>query len=87
IDNGPGWLGLQLRDARTVLDLEPDFAAMRGLELGVIGAHDAAEAERIGATQELRAFCPELRVPVDPVTGSLNAGFAVWLVSEGVLPA
>ncbi|ROR91604.1 PhzF family phenazine biosynthesis protein [Nocardioides aurantiacus] len=87
IDNGPGWLGLQLRDARTVLDLAPDLAAMQGLELGVIGAHDAAEAARLGAAYEVRAFCPGLSVPEDPVTGSLNAGFAVWLVGEGVLPA
>ena len=87
IDNGPGWLGLQLRDARTVLALDPDFAAMTGLELGVIGAHDAAEADRIGADHEVRAFCPGFSVPEDPVTGSLNAGFAVWLVDEGVLPA
>ncbi|KQT89418.1 phenazine biosynthesis protein PhzF [Marmoricola sp. Leaf446] len=87
IDNGPGWLGLQLRDARTVLDLAPDFAAMQGLELGVIGAHDTAEAEHLRAAYEVRAFCPGLAVPEDPVTGSLNAGFAVWLVGEGVLPA
>ena len=87
IDNGPGWLGLQLRDASTVLGLEPDFVAMRGLELGVIGAHDPEQAQRIGAAHEVRAFCPGYSVPEDPVTGSLNAGFAVWLVGEGVLEA
>lgn len=86
IDNGPGWLGLQLRDAARVLALEPDFVAMRGLELGVIGEHEPGEAEQVGAAYEVRAFCPGFSVPEDPVTGSLNAGFAVWLVGEGVLP-
>jgi PhzF family phenazine biosynthesis protein len=87
VDNGPGWLGLQLADAGQVLALQPDFAAMRGLELGVIGAHEPDEAERIGAAYEVRAFCPGLSVPEDPVTGSLNAGLAVWLVHAGVLPS
>ena len=41
IDNGPGWMGALLPDAATVLALRPDFAAMHGLKLGVIGAHPA----------------------------------------------
>lgn len=85
IDNGPGWLGLRLRDAETVLAIEPDYVAMRGLELGVLGAH--ADAAAVGADVEVRAFCPGLLDAEDPVTGSLNAGFAVWLQREGVLPA
>lgn len=85
IDNGPGWLGLQLHDAATVLGLEPDLAAMRGLKLGVLGSHE--DPAGTGAEVEVRAFCPDFAVPEDPVTGSLNAGFAVWLVAEGVLPA
>ena len=44
IDNGPGWLGLQLVSADDVLGLRPDFVAMSGLEIGVIGAHDEASA-------------------------------------------
>jgi PhzF family phenazine biosynthesis protein len=86
IDNGPGWLGLQLVSADDVLGLRPDFAAMRGLEVGVMGAHDPGEAERIGADYEVRAFCPRYSVPEDPVTGSLNAGFALWLTREGHVP-
>lgn len=86
IDNGPGWLGLQLRSARDVLELRPDFGAMSGLELGVIGAHDADERAATGADYEVRAFCPGLAVPEDPVTGSLNAGLACWLIGEGHLP-
>ena len=86
IDNGPGWLGLQLESAAEVLDLEPDFARMRGLEIGVIGPHAEADRLELGADHEVRAFCPGLSVPEDPVTGSLNAGFAVWLIGEGHLP-
>ncbi len=86
IDNGPGWLGLQLVTAEDVLGLEPDFAMMRGLELGVLGAHDAQGRAACGADYEVRAFCPEYSVPEDPVTGSLNAGFALWLTGAGHLP-
>jgi len=83
IDNGPGWLGLRLRDAATVLAIDPDYVAMGDLMLGVIGAHDGA----VDADVEVRAFCPGLAVPEDPVTGSLNAGFALWLQADGTLPA
>jgi PhzF family phenazine biosynthesis protein len=86
IDNGPGWLGLQLVTAEAVLALEPDFTRMRGLELGVIGPHDEDTREAIGAHYEVRAFCPAYAVPEDPVTGSLNAGFALWLIPEGHVP-
>ncbi len=86
IDNGPGWLGFQLASADDVLGLRPDFAAMSGLEIGVIGAHDEARRAVLGADHEVRAFCPGFSIPEDPVTGSLNAGFALWLVRAGHLP-
>lgn len=86
IDNGPGWLGIQVSSAAEVLGLRPDFAAMQGLEVGVIGPHAEKERERVGADHEVRAFCPGLLVPEDPVTGSLNAGFALWLTRAGHLP-
>jgi PhzF family phenazine biosynthesis protein len=86
IDNGPGWLGIQLASAQEVLALRPDSVAMTGLELGVIGAYDDHEREVVGADYEVRAFCPTYSVPEDPVTGSLNAGFALWLTRAGHLP-
>ena len=58
IDNGPGWLGLQLVSADDVLGLRPDFAAMSGLEIGVIGAHDEARRAELGADYEVRALLP-----------------------------
>ena len=86
IDNGPGWLGLQLVSADDVLGLRPDFVAMSGLEIGVIGAHDEDQRAELGADYEVRALCPGLSGPEDPVTGSLNAGFALWLTRAGHLP-
>ena len=82
IDNGPGWMGALLADADAVLALKPDFAAMMGLKLGVVGAHPPGSACQF----EVRAFVPTLGVPEDPVTGSLNAGLAQWLIGEGLAP-
>jgi PhzF family phenazine biosynthesis protein len=87
VDNGPGWIGLHLATAADVLGLRPDFTAMTGLELGVVGVHAESDRAALGVDVEVRAFCPGLAVPEDPVTGSLNAGLAQWLTREGHLPA
>jgi PhzF family phenazine biosynthesis protein len=79
-DNGPGWMAARLPDAASVLALQPDFVAMQGLKLGVIGAHP----EGADCQFEVRAFVPDLGVPEDPVTGSLNAGLALWLQGAGL---
>ena len=83
IDNGPGWMAGLLKDAAAVLALRPDFAAMRGLNLGVVGAYPSGRECQF----EVRAFVPGLGVPEDPVTGSLNAGLAQWLIAAGLAPA
>ena len=82
IDNGPGWMAALLPDAATVLAVKPDFAAMGGLKLGIVGAHPAGSECQF----EVRAFVPGLGVPEDPVTGSLNAGLAQWLIGAGLAP-
>lgn len=82
IDNGPGWLGVELSSAQAVLDLEPDMAEMGDFKVGVIGRHSADGP----ADVEVRAFVPSFSVPEDPVTGSLNAGLAMWLIGEDRLP-
>ncbi len=86
VDNGPGWLGLELDSAETVLSLRPDFTALP-VETGVIGPLDDKARAEHGADVEVRAFCPGLSIAEDPVTGSLNAGLAVWLTRAGRLPA
>lgn len=83
VDNGPGWVGLLLHRADAVLALQPDFAAMAGYQVGVIGPY----AHGGDAAFEVRAFCPDLAVPEDPVTGSLNAGLAQWLIGSGRAPS
>jgi PhzF family phenazine biosynthesis protein len=81
-DNGPGWVTVMLSSATTVLSLEPDYSAMRGLEVGVVGAY----AEGSECQWEVRAFIT-IGTPVayeDPVTGSLNAGIGQWLTGTGL---
>ena len=82
VDNGPGWCAVMLRSGERVRSLKPDFATMGDLKLGVVGAQ-AAGAD---TAFEVRAFVPALSVPEDPVTGSLNAGLAQWLVGAGLAP-
>ena len=83
VDNGPGWVAALLPDAAAVLALKPDFGAMGALKVGVIGPYpDGSECR-----YEVRAFVPGLSVPEDPVTGSLNAGLALWLIDAGLAPA
>ncbi len=81
IDNGPGWVGVLLRDADAVLAIQPDWAAFGDLKVGVVGPYAGGEL-----AAELRAFCPGYGMPEDPVTGSLNAGVGQWLAG-GRLPA
>ncbi|GAA4368380.1 PhzF family phenazine biosynthesis protein [Paeniglutamicibacter cryotolerans] len=124
--NGPTWAGLVLRDADLVLALEPDFATLAGLEVGVIGAYDSQgiasgtygpkgsaprapgtiaelqplnEEDTFRSTEhfrnvvsgapadfEVRAFIAGEGLPEDPATGSLNAGFGIWLTEAGLAP-
>jgi predicted PhzF superfamily epimerase YddE/YHI9 len=79
VDNGPGWCAVMLRSARQVLSLEADRAALDPLKLGVVGPHDAGH----DAAFEVRAFIGGGGYE-DPVTGSLNASLAQWLIGAGL---
>ena len=85
IDNGPGWVGALLDSRETVLALRPDFVALGDLNLGVIGPWDTVR-DGDEAQYEVRAFFASGGVNEDPVTGSLNAGFAQWLIGAGIAP-
>jgi PhzF family phenazine biosynthesis protein len=77
VDNGPGWVAVLLSDAQAVLDLRP---ATVELDVGVAGPHPAGH----DAQFEVRAFFPVDGVTrEDPVTGSLNASLAGWLLASG----
>ena len=88
LDNGPVWLGLLLDSADTVLGLTPDHARLKdlGQDVGVIHiAPDAGDnPARPGAV--VRAFAAPMGNPEDPVTGSLNASLAQWLIAECLAP-
>lgn len=85
VDNGPGWVAVRLGSRAEVLALVPDYAAMHDLKVGVVAAWPGTEADE-PAQFEVRAFVPGLGVPEDPVTGSLNAGLAQWLIGAGLAP-
>ena len=83
LDNGPRWLTLLLDDAAAVLALQPDHSALKHLpKVGVVAPH-AAGAE---CQFEVRAFAASAGINEDPVTGSLNAGIAQWLIGQGIAP-
>ena len=76
-DNGPPWIAVMLRSAAAVLALRPSFTE---LDLGVVGPHPLGSP----AAFEVRAFFPKDGALVeDPVTGSLNASLAEWLLGTG----
>lgn len=80
--NGPEWIGVQLDSAEQVLALRPDYAALEGLTVGVIGPYSRGA----DATFEVRTFIPGDAAAEDPVTGSFNAGAAQWLIGSGCAP-
>ncbi len=79
VDNGPGWAAFLLRDRKTLLQAKPDYAALKGMRIGVVApANDSATDFDF----EVRAF--SAGGFEDPVTGSLNAGIAQWLLRTGI---
>jgi PhzF family phenazine biosynthesis protein len=83
VDNGPGWCAVMLRSAAQVLGVRPDMVLLGDLKLGLVAPQPAGH----DAQFEVRAFVPAMGVPEDPVTGSLNAGLAQWLIGAGLAPA
>jgi PhzF family phenazine biosynthesis protein len=76
-DNGPGWVGVLLPSAEAVLALRP---GVTDLDVGVAGPYPAGAP----AGFEVRAFFPKQGATAeDPVTGSLNASLAQWLLGSG----
>ena len=84
IDNGPGWVGILLADADSVLAIEPDFSRYEGeegLNIGLVGPCPKGSE----CAFEVRAVYTDGngQMREDPVTGSLNASLAQWLVGSG----
>jgi PhzF family phenazine biosynthesis protein len=80
-DNGPGWMVVLLDSAAKVLALKVAAVHPGGMDLGVVGAYPAGGP----ADFELRAFFSDQYgvIREDPVTGSLNASAAQWLLRSG----
>jgi PhzF family phenazine biosynthesis protein len=82
--NGPPWRAVMLRSAEQVLSLKADSAVLSGWEVGVVGPQAAAHDTQF----EVRAFFTgNIGMAEDPVTGSLNAALAQWLIGDGLAPA
>jgi PhzF family phenazine biosynthesis protein len=81
VDNGPGWIAALFETAERVLEVQPSAL---DFDLGVAGFHSPGSEAAI----EVRAFMPVNGLAVeDPVTGSLQASIAQWLLGSGRLEA
>jgi len=88
VDNGPGWVGVMLKDSDAVLAVNADFSQWDGpghLDVGLIGACPAGS----DCAYEVRALFSGASGEMleDPVTGSLNASLAQWMLSSGRIKA
>jgi PhzF family phenazine biosynthesis protein len=87
VDNGSGWLAIMLGSRAEVLALHPNYARLAGLKVGVFAPFDPMK-DGTSAQFEVRAFSAESAVGhEDPVTGSLNAGLARWLIPARIAPS
>jgi PhzF family phenazine biosynthesis protein len=82
VDNGPGWCAVMLRSAAQVLAAQPQWPLLGAIKLGLVGAHETGHDARF----EVRALVGGGNYE-DPVTGSLNASLAQWLIGAGLAPA
>lgn len=92
-DNGPNWRGVMLKSAEQVLAVRPDASVLAGLDVGVVGPRGkvglvGARTQDEDIAFEVRAFFPGNNgMAEDPVTGSLNAALAQWLIGAGLAPS
>lgn len=76
-DNGPGWVAVELASTDAVLALAPSRVTR---DIGVVARYPVGAP----AEFEVRAFTRMIGgAGEDPVTGSLNASLAMWLLSAG----
>ncbi len=84
LSNGFPQLVLLVDSAATVLALKPDHAVLKGLgKVGVVAPHPAGGELDF----EVRFFAAAIGINEDPVTGSLNANIAHWLIDSRRAPA
>ncbi len=85
VDNGPGWMAVLLPSVDAVLDVDVPGAMLPGFDVGLVAAYPPGGE----CALELRALFADAagRIREDPVTGSLNAAVAQWLLTSGRLEA
>jgi len=81
VDNGPGWAAVLLGSAEEVLAVRPGLVPF---DTGIVGLYPPGSPVAL----ELRAMWPQQSASIeDPVTGSLNASVAQWLLGTGRVSA
>lgn len=80
-DNGPAWESLLLASTEVLHSVVPNADVLEGRDIGLVAPSD-------GDTEfEVRAFFPgNVGIAEDPVTGSLNAALAQWLIGTDQAP-
>ncbi|MDD7973575.1 PhzF family phenazine biosynthesis protein [Roseinatronobacter alkalisoli] len=78
LDNGPIWQLFELRSAAEVLEV--DSSKVKWPEFRAIGLLGKA-SDSPGIDYEVRMLAPSSGMSEDPITGSLNAAIAKWLLS------
>jgi PhzF family phenazine biosynthesis protein len=86
LDNGTAWLGFLIDDAQALLALSPDHMGLKRLGYKVGVAAIRTDAKAAGPHLEVRGFAAPVGIAEDPVTGSLNASLAQWLIGDGHMP-
>ena len=92
VSNGPGWVAVMLGSRAELLALKPDLTNLEPHDIGVVAPLPpkvgvvAPTAEGDAASFEVRAFIGGGGPFEDPVTGSLQAGLAMWLIGSGRAP-
>jgi PhzF family phenazine biosynthesis protein len=82
-ENGPPWRAVMLRSAEQVLAARVDAALLGEMEIGLVAPQPAGADTAF----EVRAFFRSHQgLAEDPVTGSLNAALAQWLIGAGLAP-
>jgi PhzF family phenazine biosynthesis protein len=81
VDNGPGWVAVLLRDAEAVLALEP--GDLGDVKVGAVAPSPARDTPDSPAFEVRAFFSTDGATREDPVTGSLNASLAGWLLATG----
>jgi PhzF family phenazine biosynthesis protein len=82
VSNGPGWVAVMLGSREELLALKPDMTNLNPQDIGVV----APMFKGNEALFEMRAFVGGGGPFEDPVTGSLQAGLAMWLIGSGRAP-